>query len=55
MKEATGEVNMTVITIVAIAAIAAFFAVFAPRIFNKINDTFNKGSGEIENTKWNAR
>ena len=28
MKEATGELNMTVITIVAIAAIAAFFYAF---------------------------
>ncbi len=27
MKEATGELNMTVVTIVAIAAIAAFFTV----------------------------
>ncbi len=28
MKEATGELNMTVITVVAIAAIAAFFYLF---------------------------
>lgn len=28
MKEATGELNMTVVTVVAIAAIAAFFYVF---------------------------
>lgn len=28
MKEATGELNMTVITIVAIAAVAAFFYLF---------------------------
>lgn len=28
MKEATGELNMTVITIVAIAAIVAFFYIF---------------------------
>ena len=28
MKEATGELNMTVITVVAIAAIAALFTVF---------------------------
>ena len=28
MKEATGELNMTVITVVAIAAIAAFFYAF---------------------------
>lgn len=28
MKEATGELNMTVVTVVAIAAIAAFFYAF---------------------------
>ncbi len=28
MKEATGELNMTVITVVAIAAVGAFFYVF---------------------------
>ena len=28
MKEATGELNMTVITVVAIAAVAAFFYAF---------------------------
>lgn len=28
MKEATGELNMTVITVVAIAAIAAIFSIF---------------------------
>lgn len=37
MKEATGELNMTVITVVAIAAIAAFFYAFVwPSIKNNI-------------------
>lgn len=37
MKEATGELNMTVITIVAIAAIAAFFTLFIyPRVKDKL-------------------
>ncbi len=37
MKEATGELNMTVITIVAIAAIAGFFTIFIlPMIKNSI-------------------
>ena len=37
MKEATGELNMTVITIVAIAAVAAFFYAFVwPQIQNSI-------------------
>jgi hypothetical protein len=38
MKEATGELNMTVITVVAIAAVAAFFYAFIwPAIKNNIN------------------
>ncbi len=37
MKEATGELNMTVITVVAIAAIAAFFYAFIwPAIQNSL-------------------
>ena len=36
MKEASGELNMTLITIVAIAALAALMALFWPRIKNTI-------------------
>ena len=37
MKEATGELNMTVVTVVAIAAVAAFFYAFIwPGIRNNI-------------------
>lgn len=37
MKEATGELNMTVITVVAIAAVGAFFYAFVwPQIKNSI-------------------
>ena len=37
MKEATGELNMTVVTVVAIAAVAAFFYAFVwPSIKNNI-------------------
>ena len=37
MKEATGELNMTVVTVVAIAAVAAFFYAFVwPGIRNQI-------------------
>ncbi len=41
MKEATGELNMTVVTVVAIAAVAAFFYAFVwPSIkTNIINST----------------
>ena len=38
MKEATGELNMTVVTVVAIAAVAAFFYAFVwPGIKNSIS------------------
>ena len=37
MKEATGELNMTVVTVIAIAAVAAFFYAFVwPAIRNQI-------------------
>ncbi len=40
MKEATGELNMTVVTVVAIAAVAAFFYAFIwPGIRNSINQS----------------
>ncbi len=40
MKEATGELNMTVITVVAIAAVAAFFVAFIwPAIENNLTNT----------------
>lgn len=42
MKEATGELNMTVITVVAIAAVAAFFYAFVwPRIKSSIEASTN--------------
>lgn len=42
MKEATGELNMTVVTVVAIAAVAAFFYAFVwPAIKNSITNNTN--------------
>lgn len=42
MKEATGELNMTVVTVVAIAAVAAFFYAFVwPSIKNSIESSTN--------------
>lgn len=39
MKEATGELNMTVITVVAIAAVGAFFYAFVwPRLKSNIEN-----------------
>ena len=37
MKEATGELNMTVVTIIAIGAIIAFFWFMWPQIRQTIN------------------
>ena len=49
MKEATGELNMTVITIIAIGAIIAFFWVMWPKIQNTINDQWDDISSVDEN------
>ena len=44
MKEATGEVSMTVITLVAIAVIGAILAIMWPTIKTKITDLWNPGT-----------
>ena len=41
MKEATGEMNMTVVTIIAIGAIIAFFWFMWPSIKNTISGQWN--------------
>ena len=41
MKEATGEVSMTVVTLVAIAVIGAILAIMWPQISNKITGLWN--------------
>lgn len=41
MKEATGEMNMTVVTIIAIGAIVAFFWLMWPQIRNAIEGQWN--------------
>ena len=46
MKDATGELNMTLIVIVAVAAVMAFAVIFIPRIINSVNDSFNKMNQE---------
>lgn len=49
MKEASGELNMTVVTIIAIAAIAAFFtAVIWPNIRDSLNNQWNTVNKTIE-------
>ena len=45
MKEATGELNMTVVTVVAIAAVGAFFYAFVwPNIKNSITNSVNSNA-----------
>jgi hypothetical protein len=41
MKEATGELNMTVITVIAIAAIGGFLMLFLPGIIDTIKSNWN--------------
>ena len=46
MKEATGEMNMTVVTIIAIGAIIAFFWFMWPSIKNTISGQWNGIQGK---------
>ena len=48
MKEATGELNMTVVTIIAIGAIIAFFWFMWPTIRGAITNTWNKTTTDVE-------
>ena len=47
MKEASGELNMTLITIVAIAAIAGLFALLWPKIRQTISDKWDETSNTM--------
>ena len=42
MKEATGEVSMTMVTIIAIGVISAILVALWPNIKNWINEEFNQ-------------
>ncbi len=46
MKEATGELNMTVITIIMIGAILAFFWIMWGNIKGKINDQWDNATDD---------
>lgn len=46
MKEATGEMNMTVVTIIAIGAIVAFFWIMWPKIQETISGQWSDISAE---------
>lgn len=40
MKEASGELNMTLVTVIAIAAILVFVTAFVPSILEKIENNW---------------
>ena len=46
MKEATGELNMTLVTIIAIAAVLTFVTMFLPKILNSVGNTWENGTGQ---------
>ncbi len=48
MKEATGELNMTIITVIAIAGIGAFLWMFLPQILKGIESTWGSGCAADE-------
>lgn len=51
MKEATGELNMTVVTVVAIAAVAAFFYAFVwPSIKSNITSATKCANATCDST-----
>ena len=43
MKEATGELNMTLVTIIAIAAVLTFVVAFLPKILGSIGEKWDEG------------
>ena len=49
MKEASGELNMTLVTIIAIAAIAGLFFALKDPIMNAINDKWDSGINQAGN------
>ena len=51
MKEASGELNMTLITIVAIAAIAGLFAFLWPTIKETIVEKWDGTSNTLDDVK----
>ena len=49
MKEASGELNMTLVTIIAIAAIAGLFFALKDPIMKAINDKWDSGINQAGN------
>lgn len=53
MKEATGEVSMTMVTIVAIAVIGGILVALWPGIKNRINNIFDS-QDKCQSGTWDA-
>lgn len=47
MKEASGELNMTLITIVAVAAVAGLFALLWPKISEAIQNKWGQAQTNV--------
>ena len=52
MKEATGEVSMTVVTLVAIAVIGGIIAFMWPSIQERIDDLWNNNTDCPNGQRW---
>jgi len=46
MKDATGELNMTLVVILAVAGVMTFALIFIPMISQSVNQTFQNVSGQ---------
>lgn len=51
MKEATGELNMTVVTVIAIGAIVAFFWFMWPQISSTVTDMWDSVDQDAANVQ----
>jgi len=49
MKEATGELNMTLVTIIAIAAVLTFVVAFLPNILGSIGEKWDDSTSPDAN------
>lgn len=54
MKEATGELNMTLVTVIAVAAILVFVTAFVPRILQNVQTRWTNAE-DSDNTEAAAR
>lgn len=55
MKEASGELNMTLITILAVAVIGGIFMALYPSIRDRISNTWNSTANDMSGAYNNSR